>query len=416
MFNDKCFDVIVVGAGPAGGHCARCLAKAGRKVLLVEQHKDFSKNDFSSAATPLETLKQFTLPPEVVGSFWQKIVIVTTNFSRSWEEEKDLGAVLNFAKLREFLAKEVKDYHSEVWLGCRYLQHYQEEGKTWLELKKEGEGKVRINTKVIVDATGPARAVMYEKERDKPEFLKPAGIEYLIEVPEAVYEKYSDALLFFLGHKWMPKGYSWIFPMGKNRLKVGAASYRLEHEVIKETESIRYYVELLIKDYLQLSEYQIIDVHGSTIHYCSGLKDIYHRGNTIAIGDAVSTVNMLGGEGIRHAMVGAEVACEFVEQYLCGDVKDFYGYEKEMQKRFSRLWNLSERIGMKRYLVDGDDKIDKGVNYLTPFTTKEMMDILFYYKFGKLTKGLRWYLPNKISSWWGSFKQWLLPQINKHPE
>lgn len=394
------FDVVVVGAGPSGGHCARCLAKKGKKVLLVEQHEDFLKNDFSSAATPLETLKNFSLPPEVVGTFWQKIVIVTTNLSRSWEGKENLGAVLNFAKLREFLAEEVKACNGEVWLGCRYLQHYQHEGQTLVELKPKGKEKIQVKTKVIVDATGPVRAVMYEKEKDKPEFLKPAGIEYLIEVPQATYQKYEDSLLFFLGHKWMPKGYSWIFPMENNRLKVGAASYRLEHQVVKETESIRYYIELLIKDYLQLSEYKLIDVHGSTIHYCSGLKDIYYRHNTIAIGDAVSTVNMLGGEGIRHGMAGAEIAVGYIEKYLGGDLPDFQGYEKEMQKRFSYLWNLSEKIGMKRYLVDSDHKIDKGVKYLTPLTTDEMMDILFYYKFAKLTKGLRWYLPQKIMSWW----------------
>ena len=75
----KSFDVVVVGAGPAGGQCARLLAKSGNKVLLVEQHEDFYKNDFSSAATPLETLEKFDLPEEVVGTFWKKIVIVTTN-------------------------------------------------------------------------------------------------------------------------------------------------------------------------------------------------------------------------------------------------------------------------------------------------------------------------------------------------
>jgi digeranylgeranylglycerophospholipid reductase len=399
--HDLSFDVVVVGAGPAGGHCARCLAKAGRNVLLVEQHEDFYKNDFSSAATPLETLNKFALPPEVVGSFWKKIVIVTTNFKNSWEGKKSLGAVLDFAKLRNFLAEEVKKFNSHTWLGCRYLKHYQENGETWVEFQKKGEGKVKIKTQVIVDATGSARAVMYANKQDKPKFLKPAGIEYLIEVPKTTYLKYNDALVFFLGQKWMPKGYSWIFPMENNRLKVGAASYRLEHRILKKTEAIRYYIELLIKDYLQISEYQIIDIHGSTIHYCSGLKDIYYRHNAIAIGDAVSTVNMLGGEGIRHAMAGAEIACSYIEKYLCGDLKSLRTYEKEMKQRFSHLWNLSEKIGMKRYLVDSDRNIDKGVRYLSYLKTEDMMDILFYYKFGKLTKGLRWYFPQKISDYLG---------------
>ena len=35
--NEDKFDVIVVGAGPAGSACAYTLAKAGRNVLLLER-------------------------------------------------------------------------------------------------------------------------------------------------------------------------------------------------------------------------------------------------------------------------------------------------------------------------------------------------------------------------------------------
>ncbi|MBE9130184.1 MULTISPECIES: NAD(P)/FAD-dependent oxidoreductase [unclassified Coleofasciculus] len=399
------FDVVVVGAGPAGGQCARLLAKSDYKVLLVEQHEDFYKNDFSSAATPLETLERFDLPQDVVGSFWQNLVIVTTTISKTWESSKTLGAVLNFAKFREFLAKEVQSYGSDVWMGCRYIRHESDNGNTRVELKKRGGDAIAVRTKVLVDATGPARAVMYAKESDKPAFLKPAGIEYLIEVPEETYNKYAKALIFFLGHKWMPKGYSWIFPMEKNRLKVGAASYRLEHEIITYTKPIKYYIDLLIKEYIQPENYKIIDIHGSTLQYSSGLKDVYYQDNIIAIGDAVSTVNFLGGEGIRHAMDGAEIANKQIQLYLKNKSSSFKAYQREMQRKFANQWNLSEKIGMKRYLVDSDEKIDWGVAYLSPLKIQDMMDILFYYKFEKLSKGLGGYLLRKLRYWWSAIAE-----------
>jgi flavin-dependent dehydrogenase len=241
---------------------------------------------------------------------------------------------------------------------------------------------------------------MYTKDSEKPAFLKPSGIEYLIEVSDADYDKYAHSLWFFLGHKWMPKGYSWIFPMEKPRLKVGAASYRLDHKIIKQTESIRYYIDLLIHEHIQARDYRIIDTHGSTLHYSSGLQDIYYRDNIIAIGDAVSMVNLLGGEGIRHAMHCAEIAGKHIQQYLKGESASFQGYQQEIHQKFHRIWNLSEKIGMKRYLIESDNKIDQGVSYLTPLETQEMMDILFYYKFNKLSKSLIVYLIRKIRSWW----------------
>ncbi|MDJ0554551.1 MAG: FAD-dependent oxidoreductase [Microcoleaceae cyanobacterium MO_207.B10] len=125
MNSENHFNIVVIGAGPAGCQCAISLAKLGYKILLVEQHEIFQKNDFSSAATPLETLDKFDLPETVVGSYWQKISIVTTNVHQTWASPKILGAVLNFAKLRAFLAGEVETYGGRVWMGCRYTRHFQ---------------------------------------------------------------------------------------------------------------------------------------------------------------------------------------------------------------------------------------------------------------------------------------------------
>ena len=396
------FNVVVIGAGPAGCQCARILAKSGRKVLLVEQHETFEKNDFSSAATPQETLNKFDLPETVVGSYWQKITIVTTNVNHTWASPKRLGAVLNFAKLREFLADEVESYGGKVWMGCRYIRHFQENEKTIVEIRRFGGEKITFTTEVLVDATGPARAVMYDKKSRQPQFLTAAGIEYLIEVEPREYEKCAHDLIFFLGHKWMPKGYSWIFPMEaeKQRLKIGVARCNLEHQQIVETKSMRWYLELLIKDYLKLEQYELIDSHGSTVRYSVGLKDIYYQDNVLAIGDAVSTINMLGGEGIRHGMDNAEIASKYIEKYLDQSLSSFRPYQREMQIRYAIKWNLSEQMARRRYMQDSDELIDKGVNYLKSLTVEDMMNILFEYEFKKLYKGLGKYLQRKIKLSW----------------
>lgn len=218
----KQFDVVVVGAGPAGGHCARMLAKSGRTVLLVERFKDFTRNSFSSAGMPLETLERFKLPETVVGSLWNQLVIVTSNKSGVWQSERPLGCVLDFSKLRRFLADDVQAFGGEVWLGCYYSRHRQQNGETIVLLKNNLLGEeVTVQTRVLVDATGPNRSVMYDQERDKPEFISGTGVEHLIQVDEAAYNKCANALTFFLGYKWMPKGYSWIFSHGAQHPKSG---------------------------------------------------------------------------------------------------------------------------------------------------------------------------------------------------
>lgn len=113
------------------------------------------KNDFSSAATPLETLEKFNLPETVVGSFWQNLVIITTNVNQKWQSPTPLGAVFDFAKLRGFLATEVTNQGGEVWMGYRYIKHFQENQNTIVELKQRSTGKIiSVETQVLVDGTG----------------------------------------------------------------------------------------------------------------------------------------------------------------------------------------------------------------------------------------------------------------------
>lgn len=390
------FDAVIIGAGPAGCQCARTLAKSNYKVLLVEQHENFEQNNFSSAATPLKTLEQFNLPETVVGSFWQKITVVTNNISRDWDSSEKLGVVLNFAKLREFLAQEVQAYGGEVWLGYRYVKYIRENERSQVFLQQKRGNLISVTTKVLVDATGYTRAVIYSSRKDKPSFLKGTGIEYLIEVEERVYTKFSYSLTFFLGSKWMPKGYSWIFPMEQKLLKVGAAYIHGEHIKFKQNQPLKKYINLIISDYLKTNNYKIIDIHGSSLEYSPGLNDVYYRDNIIAIGDAVSTVNFLGGEGIRHGMYGAEIAAKYIQKYLNKQLSSFQPYQREMKRYFSFQWNLSEQISRKVYLKYGDSDIEQKVSALTVLNTNDLIDILFLYKFGKAYKVFGGYLKKKI--------------------
>jgi digeranylgeranylglycerophospholipid reductase len=391
------FDVVVVGGGPAGGQCARSLAKAGRKVLLIERHKNFEMNSFSSAGTPLETLKTYALPDRVIGSYWHKFVVVSSHQTGQWESADPQGVVLDFGKLRQFLADDTVSLGGDVWMNCRYVSHTQQEEYTQVSLVRDGQA-VTVQTRVLVDATGPFRAVMYSRNTLKPDFLTGTGIEYLIEVNDDVYQRYADTLTFFLGYKWMPKGYSWIFPMEPNRLKVGAGIINADHAFVKKTEPLKAYIHLILDKYMEVDQYKLVEAHGATLKYSRGLQDVYYQGSTIAIGDAVSTVNFLGGEGIRHGMQGAEIASAHIQQYLDKSLNTFENYQSEMHQVFRSTWNLCEKFGMRRYLQDCDEVVDKVVAYLRPMSLETVVDILFFYRFEKVSKGLPQYLLRKLDS------------------
>jgi len=166
---------------------------------------------------------------------------------------------------------------------------------------------------------------------------------------------------------------------------------------VKNLEPLKKYIYLLIDEYLKSKSYKIIDKHGSTLKYSQGLKDIYCQDNIIAIGDTVSTVNFLGGEGIRHGMDGAQIAGKYIEKYLDGKISDFRDYEAEMHRKFDKKWHISERLAVRKYIDDVNDELtDKMISYLKYMKTEDVMDILFDYKFEKISRGLGGYLWRKI--------------------
>ncbi|WP_223342836.1 NAD(P)/FAD-dependent oxidoreductase [Synechocystis sp. PCC 7339] len=309
------FAVVIIGAGPAGGQCARRLAQKGVRVLLVEQHSNFSQNNYSSAASPLETMALFDLPPGVVARYWRNLAIAASESEQTWHSDQPQGVVFDFAKLRQFLADAVTEAESQVWLGHRFSSYQQ--GESGLEVTLScrdalGTGsseKVTVKAQVLIDATGSKRAVInygQPKVTDNGQYYRGIGTEYLITVDEATHKRFTDTLVFFLGYRWSPQGYSWIFPMDNGQLKVGTAIFAGKHRHLGKLKPIRSYTEAIIKDYLKLErpQYHLVEIHGSVLDYAVNQGDTYHRGSVLAIGDAVSTVNFLGGKAFAMVCRG----------------------------------------------------------------------------------------------------------------
>ena len=246
---------------------------------------------------------------------------------------------------------------------------------------------VQVATKIIIDASGPARAVLYAK-RQKPKYKTATGIEYLIEVNTTDNEKLkNNDLQFFLGTRWVPKGYAWIFAMEDKRFKVGVGRYNYKTEQDKPLKSC---VEYILHDHLNLKddEYKVIDVHGGTLQFIPGNKDVFVDGTIIGVGDTVSSVNPLGGEGIRHGMQSATVASAYVDKYLKGEISDLKGYEKEMKKYFGVRWRLSYYFSKLIYEYFSDRRINWTFKIMRSLTLEELVAILFKYDFKLIISAL----------------------------
>ena len=380
---DSVHDIAVVGAGPAGGHLARLLARRGLKVLLIDRLADLRTNAFSSAGTVTEALTRFQLPDTVIGSRWNNLEVRSNGESARWYGSVPQGAVLDFGRLRQHLAEEAVRSGAELALGCQ-ATGIAAAGSTQILQLRNGNERLEARARILVDATGPARSLMRCVAPPAPEYLCGVGLEYLIEVPLEVWERYRETLGFFLGSHWMPRGYSWIFPMEAGLLKVGAGRYTPGRP--SGTASLRPCIEKLLGDVLQLPEARVEDIHGGVLRYAKGLRDPYAAGPVLAVGDAVSTLNPLGGEGIRHAMEGVEIALPFLFEELESPGRGFPGYAEAMQRRFRRTWLWSEELASRKYLQDSDASLDRMIRFLAGRDIGFVVDVLFGYNFARAAR------------------------------
>jgi flavin-dependent dehydrogenase len=377
----KKYDVVIVGAGPSGGQCARLLSQKGHKILIVDRVRDLSLNNFSSAGAPLSILKEFDLPKTVVATYWNKLTLVATNFEKKWISPEDKGIVMDFTKLRKFLINEVKKKNGDIKLGWEYKKHKTlEDGSleisfyNWIQKRNE-----KVIAEILVDATGSARSITGRKDNPK-NYVQGIGLEYIVKTKKEIDSKDFQ---FFLGYKYISNGYAWIFPMGSKEYKIGVAWYP---QYLKKPIQPAKYIEIIVKDYLELAknEYTITEKHGGTLFYNSKNKDIYQNGRVIGIGDVVSSVNWLGGEGIRYGMRNASLATKYIDEAIRKKDYDFKTYEKQAKNYLRTKRAIAVKLSILVYGKLSDRNITRGVKAVSLLNFDEILRVLFENDYLKL--------------------------------
>ena len=255
-----------------------------------------------------------------------------------------------------------------------------------------------MQTKLVVDATGPLRKVMYDTKEQQPEMYLGSGTEYLIEVEQEIYDQFKERLVFFLGHKWAIKGYSWIFPMENRILKVGAGKTHLKSKDQDQTDkTTKKITEQIIKEYIKSENYKLLDVHGGILRYSEGLKDQFYHNKVVAVGDAVSAINPRGGEGIRYAMQSADLACEYMHDYLTTGNENFEKYRKKWRKQKLFKWRLSEVSARRMYSKYTDQQVENRIQFFHKnFSIDVLIESLFNFKYNQMLLRTFQYLLLKI--------------------
>ena len=387
--------MLVVGCGPAGAELARLLAQAGLAVWLVDQLADLSQAAFSSAALPLAALERFSLPSSLVASRWQGWQLLGPGEAvRRWQGDQTLGVVLDFGALRHWLAGEAQAWGARLELGCRALEQRQgADGIRTLLRWRDGQQRW-IKSHWVVDATGQARSLLGEPPPTAGPLVAGLGVEWLLSVSAAQEQRWRGQLSFLLGTDWLPQGYGWVFPMQGGRLKVGVC--RLQDPKLTQPPLGPLLQRVL--DRCGLAGAEVLDRHGGLIRSTIARQEPHRRGRLIGLGDAVSTANLLGGEGIRHALLSARVLAPQLLAALAPGSQDraadkgLDAYPRQLRRALGWRWGLSGRLARRTWLGLNSPAADRRLGRLLvgleqQQQAEDLSALLFDYRFERY--GLR---------------------------
>ncbi len=387
--------VLIVGAGPSGARLAIQLARVGAEVTLVDRLVDPERHAYSSAALPLEAVLRLGLPDEAIAATWQGWQLHDpSGLVHQWWSDDDLGVVLDFGRLRSWLWEEARRHGVELIQGCRAsLSTVTDEGASVQLQTSDGQTSMR-SARWLIDATGARRDLLQQaglRPNPKDPLLEGIGVEWLLQADDRQVAAWRDRISFFLGTAWIPHGYGWIFPMQGQRLKVGVCHLPPADRPIPG--SLARPLKRLIQR-CGLSACTVLDRHGGRLSSSIYRSELLAAGALLAVGDAASSANLLGGEGIRHAMDSADQLADLLmAEGMHGDSTAMARhYQERLNAQQSWRWSVSGRLARRTWWGLDNSRADQRLQRLihglsTKAKALALSELLFDYNFERY--GLR---------------------------
>ncbi len=337
------YDVIVVGAGPAGTTAARYAAAGGASVLILEKDRDVGYPVRCGEAVSHEGVVQFIEPdPKWIAATVTKFRLVAPNGKSVIPRLDGAGYVLERRLFDYELAKLAANAGAEI-ITKAYVH----------DLLRDGTGAACGVRALIKDVNVDIRAgIVIAADGVESRVGKWAGIDTTTHIRDmescaqmtiAGIDVEQDVLDFYFGDTVSPGGYLWVFPKGKNTANVGLG---LNVEEAKKKSAIRYLEEFVRVKFPHAAVLTHIAGGVPCARTCSTLV----KNNVMLVGDAGHQVNPVSGGGIISGMIGGmiagEVAAEAVREHTLARLPE---YEKRWNKRLGWrhdvFYNIKEAIG-----------------------------------------------------------------------
>lgn len=335
------YDVVVVGAGPAGSTAARVAAARGMSVLLIDKRQEIGSLVRCAEAVGAESLRPYIEPDErwinahiSAYAVWNSAgdhVSVPPTEPTLIVERKVFDREL--AHLAAKAGAEVRAKTSAVGL-------LHENGAV-AGVKTRSQGKdYAVKAKLVIAADGTeSQVARWAGLKTVPpmrdyysafQYLL-SGVNHMVDQTECQYH---------LGPSLAPGGYAWVFPKGDDTANVGLVIGADQAAAV----SARAYLDRFVDRYFP--EASVLSVVVGGIPITGALKQMVTDG-LMVVGDAAHQADPLTAGGINLGMIAGDIAAQVgAEAVQAGDVsaRRLSEYEKRWRKQFGRQHDALYRV------------------------------------------------------------------------
>lgn len=294
--SDDILDVLVVGGGPSGATAAEDLARAGRRVALLDRAGRIKP---CGGAIPPRAIRDFAIPDHLIKARIRSARIVAPSAKHvDMPVENGFVAMVDRCEFDEFLRERAREAGALRITGT--ADGYRREGAASVVTLADGR-EIRARYVVAADGARSALARQAIPGQDHPRCV--FAYHEIVETPAGADGARCDVIY---DGRTSPDFYAWVFPHGETS-SIGTGSARKGFSLRGAVADVRRGTAWEAAPTLRRE--------GAPIPM-KPLKRWDNGRDVVLAGDAAGVVAPASGEGIYYAMLGGRLAADAVEGAL----------------------------------------------------------------------------------------------------
>ncbi len=323
------YDILIVGAGPAGSCAAIKAAEKNSNILLIDKKKEIGKPVQCAEYIPKLLLNKIDIDDSCIS---QKINSMKTfDMNGFCYQTKSPGYILN----REIFDKKLADLSVKKGVDLYVNTSFIKKEKDNF-LIKQNKSLKKIKAKIVIGADGPKSTVGDIISEKNSEFLISA--QYKVKLKKSL----NHTQVYFRNDIF--GGYGWVFP--KHDYANIGVGIKQKKDFINLNKILENFISFLEEK--GTIENEIISKTGGLIPVGGPLQTV--KDNIILVGDAAGHTHSITGGGITQAVICGSLAGKYASDSVENNNKLILKkYEKSWKNIFQEELNRAKN---KRILLE----------------------------------------------------------------